>query len=262
MTPRSLKRSPAEWKAESDAVPRAGFVLHAGATGWVQGTPPGPLPALPGAGMYLASPGLLPNQPDRRAVPSSPPCRGAQAAGSRSVRPSRRASGRAPAAAQAPPPARASILQRPRCGSSTCPIPPPWLPPPPAPRPTPQLHLVRVGGQQDVELGFCRSIHLGPERRRRATSCPARLRARRKMGFAALRCLSHRSLAGGREGRERSAGRGRRAGRSVTRRRSSRAPRPSAPAASPAGLRAPPTPGTRGGARPRVRSAGAGPRRT
>lgn len=32
------------------------------------------------------------------------------------------------------------------------------------------------------------------------------------MGFAALRCLSHRSLAGGRESRERSAGRGREGG--------------------------------------------------
>lgn len=97
---------------------------------------------------------------------------------------------------------------------------------PPAPGPPSQLHLVRVGGQQDVELGFCRSIHLGPERRRRATSCPARVRARRKMGFAALRCLSHRSLArsrgrgrgGGRAGNGARGGAGS-AGGSVTRRR-------------------------------------------
>lgn len=52
--------------------------------------------------------------------------------------------------------------------------------------------LVGVGGQEDVELGFCRSVHLGPEWRGRAQrASPARLR-RRKMGFTALRCLSAR----------------------------------------------------------------------
>lgn len=108
--------------------PGLGLPSTLGATGSVRGRPPGPLPALPWAGTYLPSLGPLPNQPDRQAVSSGPPSPGAKAASrdhSGSVRPSRRASGRAPAAAQAPPPARASILVPPRCGSSTCPIPPP-----------------------------------------------------------------------------------------------------------------------------------------
>lgn len=117
---------PQSGTAESDPAPGAGFILRAGTTGWVRGTPPGPLPELPRARPYLPSQGLLPNQPDRPTISSSPPRPRAEAAGgygSCSVRPSRRASGRAPAAAQAPPPARASILQPPRCGSTTCPIP-------------------------------------------------------------------------------------------------------------------------------------------
>lgn len=114
--------------AESDTAPGARFILRAGTTSWVRGTQPGPLPELPWAGPYLPTQGPLPNEPDRPVISSSSSCPGARAAGgdrSCSVHPSRRASGRAPAAAQAPPPARASILQPPRCGFSTCPIPPP-----------------------------------------------------------------------------------------------------------------------------------------
>jgi hypothetical protein len=92
----------------------------------------------------------------------------------------------------------------PHCGArSTCPIPAPPLPrarpraaprraalpdsataassfsgtrPEPAPRSRsrPELYLVGVGGQEDVELGFCRSIHLGPQWRGRAPRAPRR----------------------------------------------------------------------------------------
>lgn len=76
----------------------------------------------------------------------------------------------------------------------------PHLPPPRA------SYLVGVCGQEDVEFGFCRSIHLGPERGPRAAGCPAPLRGRRKMGFTALRCLSHRSFGGGGSGRGKRSG--------------------------------------------------------
>lgn len=39
-------------------------------------------------------------------------------------------------------------------------------------RPHRQLYLIGVGGQEDIELGFCRSVHLGPEWRGRTPRAP------------------------------------------------------------------------------------------
>lgn len=89
-----------------------------------------------------------------------------------------------PSSTRSPDAAAASPARPARPGAATRRAPSPGRPqprapraahPPPAPRPG-ALYLVRVRGQEDVELGFCRSIHLGPEGRGpRAASSPARL---------------------------------------------------------------------------------------
>lgn len=65
--------------------------------------------------------------------------------------------------AAAPAPSSGHPASRPRAGRPPAPQPPSCSPGRAAPAPAPSFYLVGIGGQEDVELGLCRSIHLGPE---------------------------------------------------------------------------------------------------